>query len=76
MFSQLLTSSLHARIFSLLVFLRVRLDLALTRVFGGAIFGSLSGLEGPFPSIFPFTLVKEVYGFADLLSACSVYNSS
>jgi len=56
--------------------LRVRLDLALTRVFGGAIFGSLSGLEGPFPSIFPFTLVKEVYGFADLLSACSVYNSS
>jgi hypothetical protein len=29
--------------------LRVRLDLAHTRVFDGAIFGSFSGLEGPFP---------------------------
>jgi hypothetical protein len=46
---------------------------ALEWVFDGAVFGSFSCLEGQFPKVFPFTLIKSVDCSADLRATSSVY---
>jgi hypothetical protein len=56
-----------------LVFLFSGFALALAWVFDGAVFGSFSCLEGQFPKVFPFTLIKSVDCSADLRATSSVH---
>jgi hypothetical protein len=54
------TDSRRVRTFGNTYLLFSGFALALAWVFDGAVFGSFSCLEGQFPKVFPFTLIKSV----------------